>query len=93
MRLRFEFCLFVLAAADVAGGVDATLALMGAQGWELRGIAYAPDGGLTIALQRPLDEELPLPDGLTLAASLDQPLAAPQAAELERLGHPPTLGR
>ncbi len=30
---------------------------------------------LVLALQRPLDEELPLPDGATLAASLEEPLA------------------
>jgi hypothetical protein len=82
MRKRFEFSFYPIAARDVAGGVDPTLALMGAQGWEIRGIASMPDGGLNIALQRPLDVELPLPDAPTLAASLGEPLAAPDRAEL-----------
>jgi hypothetical protein len=88
MRTRFEFNLYPVAPQDVAAGVDPTLALMGAQGWEIRGIAHTPEGGLTFALQRPLDEELPLPDAPTLAATLEQPLAAPDQRELETLGHP-----
>jgi len=88
MRTRFEFSFYPIAPADMDGGVDATLALMGAQGWELRGIAPTPAGGLTLALQRPLDEELPLPDGLTLAATLEEPLTAPGPRELEALSHP-----
>jgi hypothetical protein len=88
MRTRFEFSLYPVSPRDVAGGVDATLALMGAQGWEIRGIAHTPDGGLTFALQRPLDEEMPLPDGMTLAATLEEPLTAPGAQELEALVHP-----
>ncbi len=83
MRTRFEFSLYGIAPAEVVRGVDTTLALMGAQGWELRGIAYAPDGGLTIALQRPLDEDIPLPDAPTLAATLQEPLSVPGAADLE----------
>jgi hypothetical protein len=83
MRKRFEFSLYPVGPGDVAAGVDPTLALMGAQGWEIRGIAHAPDGGLTVALQRPLDEDLPLPDAPTLAATLEEPLAAPDREELE----------
>jgi hypothetical protein len=83
MRSRFEFNLYPLGPKDVAGGVDPTLALMGAQGWEIRGIAHAPDGGLMFALQRPLDEDLPLPDAPTLAATLEEPLAAPDREELD----------
>jgi hypothetical protein len=30
-----------------------------------------------VALQRPLDEELPLPDATTLSATLVEPLTAP----------------
>ncbi len=82
MRARFEFNLYPISARDVTGGIDPTLALMGSQGWEIRGIARSPDGGLIIALQRPLDEELPLPDAPTLAASLEEPLAAPDREEL-----------
>jgi hypothetical protein len=91
MRTRFEFSLYPIPAADVAGGVDATLALLGAQGWELRGIAHAPDGGLTIALQRPLDEPAPLPDSMTLAATLDEPLAPLDMDELGTLARPAPL--
>jgi hypothetical protein len=83
MRTRFEFSLYPVGPKDVAGGVDPTLALMGAQGWEIRGIAHAPDGGLTFALQRPLGEDLPLPDAPTLAATLEEPLAAPDREELD----------
>lgn len=86
MRMRFEFSLYPLGPRDVAGGVDPTLALLGAQGWEIRGIAHAPDGGLTLALQRPLDEDVPLPDAPTLAATLDVPLVAPHEAELAAIG-------
>ncbi len=87
MRSRFEFTLYPMTAAEVPRGVDPTLALMGAQGWEIRGIAPAADGALVIALQRPLDEELPLPDAPTLAATLEEPLAAPAPDELAALGH------
>ncbi len=89
MRQRFEFNLYGISPDDVAGGVDPTLALMGAQGWEIRGIAHTPQGGLTVALQRPIGEDLPLPDAPTLAASLEEPLAAPGEDELESLAHAP----
>jgi hypothetical protein len=82
MRSRFEFTLYHVAAGEVAGGVDPTLALMGSQGWEIRGLTRAADGALILALQRPLDEDLPLPDAPTLAASLEEPLTAPGADEL-----------
>ncbi len=78
MRGRYEFALHAL---DDAAGVDATLALMGAQGWEIRGLANV-GSRVIVALQRPLDEELPLPDAPTLAATLEEPLAAPTAAEM-----------
>ncbi len=88
MRSRFEFTFYTVASGEVAGGVDPTLALMGSQGWEIRGLTAMHDGGVTVALQRPLDEEMPLPDGATLAASLDEPLAFStlEAADLERRG-------
>jgi hypothetical protein len=79
MRRRYEFALHRL---DDAQSVDPTLALMGAQGWELRGLAAAA-GAVIVALQRPLDEDVPLPDAPTLAATLEEPLAAPTASELE----------
>jgi hypothetical protein len=77
MRQRFEFTLYPIAASDVAGGVDPSLALLGSLGWELRGITSDAAGGLVLALQRPLDEELPLPDAPTLAATLVEPLSVP----------------
>ena len=81
MRQRFEFSLYPIVAGDVAGGVDPSLALLGSLGWELRGIASDPSGGLVLALQRPLDEELPLPDSATLAATLVEPLSVPVLTE------------
>jgi hypothetical protein len=77
MRKPFEFSLYIIAARDLAGGIDPTLALMGSQGWEIRGLTATAAGDVTVALQRPLDEELPLPDGATLAATLEEPLTAP----------------
>ena len=76
MRHRFEFSLHVVRAEHVDGPGDATLGLLGSQGWEIRGIADR-GGDLVVALQRPLDEDVPLPDGEALAASLAEPLAAP----------------
>ena len=81
MRQRFEFSLYPIVAGDVAGGVDPSLALLGSLGWELRGIASDPSGKLVLALQRPLDEELPLPDSATLAATLVEPLSVPVLTE------------
>lgn len=89
MRQRFEFNVYPISAGEAAAGVDATLALMGAQGWEIRGIAHTADGGLTFALQRPLGEDLPLPDAPTLAATLEEPLAAPHSDELDALVRAP----
>ncbi|GAC1520736.1 MAG: hypothetical protein NVS2B3_17100 [Vulcanimicrobiaceae bacterium] len=83
MRARYEFSFHSMATEDAAGHGDASLALMGSFGWEIRGIAPAPNGGYVVALQRPLDEALPLPDAPTLAATLEEPLAMPTAAELE----------
>jgi hypothetical protein len=78
MRGRFEFTFHPIAAEAAAiGEVDPTLALLGAQGWELRALTTQPDGSVLVALQRPLDEELPLPDATTLSATLVEPLTAP----------------
>ncbi len=88
MRSRFEFTFYRIEPDHVPGGIDPTLALMGAQGWEIRGLSSGLDGALTLALQRPLDEDLPLPDGATLAATLEDPLMAPGSAELEALAAP-----
>jgi hypothetical protein len=85
MRGRFEFTFHTIAEPTAASGdVDPTLALMGAQGWEIRGIACLRGGALSVALQRPLGEDLPLPDEGTLSAALAAPMTAPSKAELER---------
>lgn len=75
MRARYEFTFHATDEAPVPS-VDATLALMGSQGWEIRGIAET-HGTFVVALQRPLDEDVPLPDAPTLAASLEEPLTPP----------------
>jgi hypothetical protein len=83
MRARYEFTFHATSQADAdRGEIDPTLALLGAQGWEISGIAARSDGGLTIALQRPYDEDVRLPDEPTLSAALAEPLAAPSAEEL-----------
>ena len=83
MRGRYEFSLHTIPAdAAARGDVDPTLALLGAQGWEMRALATLPDGTALVGLQRPLDEALPLPDATTLSASLASPLVAPLEDEL-----------
>jgi len=78
VRGRFEFNLYPITAEDAAcGSVDKTLALLGAQGWEIRAMTTLPVGSVLLALQRPLDEETPLPDATTLSATLSEPLTAP----------------
>lgn len=83
MRGRFEFQVHLLASVEPTGQPGAQLALLGALGWEIRGIAPAAGGGFVVALQRPFGEEHPLPDGATLAASLEEPLSAPMIADME----------
>lgn len=89
VRGRFEFTFHIIAADEAAiGDVDPTLALLGTQGWEIRGCSCGRDGKTLIALQRPYSEETLLPDGPVLSARLAEPLAAPTLDELER---PPAL--
>ena len=85
MRGRFDFTFHAVTpnAAALAEG-DPTLAFLGAQGWEIRGITTLRDGSVLVALQRPLDEEHPLPDAPSLSAALVEPLAAPSREELDR---------
>jgi hypothetical protein len=85
MRGAFDFTFHTVKPemAALAEG-DPTLALLGSQGWEIRGITMLRDGSVLIALQRLLDETSPLPDAPTLSAALVEPLAAPSADELER---------
>ncbi len=82
MRHRYEFALHVVADEHVGGAADAQLALLGAQGWEIRGVT-SRGTGVVVALQRPLDEDAPLPDHDSLAEALAEPLAAPTERELE----------
>jgi hypothetical protein len=84
MRSSFEFTFHTVKPelAALAEG-DPTLALLGAQGWEMRGLAALADGTVLVGLQRPLDEERPLPDAPSLSAALAEPLIAP-LEELER---------
>lgn len=84
MRARFDFTFHTLKpdAAALAEG-DPTLAFLGSQGWELRGVTTLPDGSVLVALQRPLDEEHPLADAPSLTAALAEPLAAPSRESLE----------
>jgi hypothetical protein len=85
MHGRFEFMFHIMAAeAAEIGDVDPTLALLGTQGWEIRGCSHAPDGKILIALQRACGEETILPDAPALSARLAQPLAAPTPDELEQ---------
>ena len=85
MRGHFEFTFHTIARADALGGdVDPTLALLGSQGWEIRGIAALADGALSVALQRPYDEATSLPDAPALSARLAEPLLAPTLEQLER---------
>jgi hypothetical protein len=85
MRGRFEFAFHTVRADEAARDeVDPTLALLGSQGWEVRAAAAVRDDALMLVLQRPLGEELPLPDASTLSSALAVPLAAPSVAELER---------
>jgi hypothetical protein len=84
MRRRFEFTFHTVAAADaLAGDVDPSLALLGSQGWGIRGVAPLSGGALSVALQRAYDEENSLPDAPALSARLAEPLAVPRAEQLE----------
>lgn len=73
MRSRFEFTFRVVTNLDE----DAELALCGSLGWEIRGIAQRPGGEIVVALQRPLDEAVPLPLADAVAATLEEPLSPP----------------
>jgi hypothetical protein len=85
MRGRFEFTFHTIAEADaLKGDVDPSLALLGSQGWEIRGIAALSNGAITVALQRPYDDECSLPDAPALSARLAEPLIAPTEQQLER---------
>jgi hypothetical protein len=82
MRGRFEFHFHRTDASSIPH-TDAKLALLGSQGWEVRGIAPAAGGGFVVALQRPLDEAHPLPEHAAIAATLEEPLVPPGPEELD----------
>jgi hypothetical protein len=73
MRSRFEFTFRTV--TDL--GDDPELALCGSLGWEIRGISARPSGEIVVALQRPLDEDVPLPLADAIAATLEEPLSPP----------------
>lgn len=78
MAPQFEFSLYTLSGEEAKrGDVSPTLALLGTQGWEMRGLSTLADGSLVIALQRSLAADPPLPDEHTLSAALAEPLAPP----------------
>jgi hypothetical protein len=85
MRGRFEFTFHTIARSDALGGdVDPSLALLGSQGWEIRSMVTLSNGALSVALQRPYDEECSLPDAPALSARLAEALVAPTTEQLER---------
>lgn len=85
MRGRFEFTFHTIPEAEaLSGDVDPSLALLGSQGWEIRGVAALSNGALSVALQRPYDEACSLPDAPALSARLAEPLTAPTGEQLER---------
>ena len=83
MRAQFEFLLHAIASGHEPA-IEPDLAMLGSQGWEIRGICARGDGSIVVALQRPLDEEAPLPGREALVATLEAPLVAPGAEELAK---------
>ncbi len=83
MRASYDFTFHTLKPnlAALAEG-DPTLALLGAQGWEMRGITTLPDGSVLVALQRRLDDESALPDAPAISAALAEPLTAAGAGDV-----------
>jgi hypothetical protein len=82
---RFEFIFHIVSPTDaLSGDVDPSLALLGSQGWEIRGVSPLANGTLSVALQRRSDDEHALPDAPALSARLAEPLAAPTVEQLER---------
>lgn len=92
MRGQFEFRFHTVSAEDAAlGTVDATLAMLGTQGWEIRGVATLRDGTVSVALQRRIDEEASaLPEPPALSAALAEPLPPPLELLERELAEPET---
>ncbi len=80
MRIAYEYRFHSVNVHDGDVAPDATLDLLGSQGWQMVGITTTA-GGLVCALQRVLAEDQGLPDRGTLAAALVEPLAVPDALE------------
>ncbi len=80
MRGSYDFTFHTIKPelAALAEG-DPTLALLGMQGWEMRGITALRDGTVLVALQRRLDDESALPDAPAISAALAEPLTAPSS--------------
>jgi hypothetical protein len=51
----------------------------------MRALTTLADGSVLVGLQRPLDEEPPLPDATTLSATLAEPLSVPPPDELDAI--------
>lgn len=82
MAVGFEFNFHTVSAQSVAHAeVDPSLMLLGAQGWEIRGLTALPTGEVLVALQRSLEDEHPLPDSPALSAALAAPLTPPPLDE------------
>jgi len=91
MAAQYDFSMHVLGqAAAQLGDIDPTLALMGTQGWEIRGLATLADGSVLVALQRARGSDASLPDAPALSAALAEPLTAPSEEELAVLTEPPS---
>ena len=75
MRSRFEFSFHTVTDLDQ----DAELGMLGSLGWEIRGIALRSGGEVVVALQRPIDEDIPLPLADAVSATLEAPLAMPES--------------
>jgi len=82
MHIGFEFRFYRVGVTNGDAVADATLDLLGSQGWRIAGVTTIAEGVLC-ALQRPLDPNAPLPDEATLSAALSVPLVAPSAVVLE----------
>jgi len=82
MDIGFEFRFHLADVTDGDAVADATLDLLGSQGWRIAGVTTIGERVLC-ALERPLDPNAPLPDEATLSAALSVPLLAPSAIILE----------
>jgi hypothetical protein len=80
MARRFEFSMHVIRREDAErGDVDASLELLGAQGWQIRGLTALAGGDVLVALQRQYSDDVALPDAPALSAALAEPLSAPSS--------------